>query len=223
MRLQELAFEQWLEHAFGREVRIQQAAWYFDPDPDWWDPPPAQAIAYFTRLFENPELALEGFADCQIAQGLTYLVNTIASGDSEWFCSTEVPVKERIRCVEAVVPFFERLFTPRCTQHLSHLSELEAGPLNGVCYMWWDVFPSLALADDPDLSILHDSALRTMERILHLDSIACQESALHGLGHWQPGYQNRVATIIDDFCARSPETDPRLLAYAKSARCGCVL
>ena len=89
--------------------------------------------------------------------------------------------------------------------------------------MWWDVFPSLALADDPNLPIFHDAALSTMKRILHLDSLACQESALHGLGHWQPEYEERVAAMIDDFCAASPEADPRLLAYAKSARCGRVL
>ena len=223
MRLQKFTFEDWLEHAFGREVRFQQAPWYFDPGHDWWDPRPAQAIAYLTRLFEDPEPALEGFADRQIAQGLTYLVNTMASGDSGWFCSTEVPVKERIRSVEAVVPFFERLFKPRCTPHLSHLSEVDAGTLNGVCYMWWDVFPSLALAGDPNLPTLHNCALRTMKRILNLNSIACQESALHGLGHWQPKYEERVIAIIDDFCEAYPETDPRLLAYAKSARYGCLL
>jgi hypothetical protein len=47
-------------------------------------------------------------------------------------CSTEVSVQERVRSVEAVVPFFERLFKPRCTPHLSHLSEVDAGTLNGV-------------------------------------------------------------------------------------------
>jgi len=59
------------------------------------------------------------------------------------------------------------------------------GPLNYVCYMWWDEFPSIASAGDSDLPMLHDAALRTMERILLLSSLACQESALHGLGHWQ--------------------------------------
>jgi hypothetical protein len=58
--------------------------------------------------------------------------------------------------------------------------------------------------------------------ILHLDSLACQESALHGLGHWQPEHEEKVAAIIDDFCEAYRETDPRLLVYAKSARCGCV-
>src|SRR3954470_11733548 len=141
MRLHNLTFEDWLEHAFGREVRIQQDPWYFDPDSDWWDPPAAEAVSYLTRLFEDPRLALQGFADSQIAQGLTYLVNTSATGDNGWLSSTDVPVNDRIMCVEAVASLFAQLFLPRCTTHLSHLSETEAGSLNCVCYMWWDGFP----------------------------------------------------------------------------------
>lgn len=223
MRLTDLDFEDWLEHAFGREVRIQQAPWFFDPDHDFWDPKPVVAVAYLTQLFECPEPVLQAFADRQIAQGLTYLVSTSASGDNGWLYSTEVPIEDRIRCVEAIASLFALLFKPRCTPHLSHLSETDAGSLNGVCYMWWDEFPCLALEGDPDLEILHDCALHTMERILRLDSIACQESALHGLGHWQRKHETEVGRIIDGFCEAHSAIDPRLLTYAKSARCGCVL
>ena len=223
MRLQKLSFDDWLGHSFGREVRFQQAPWYFDPDHDWWDPAPMEAVSYLTRLFEDPEPALQGFADSQIAQGLTYLVNTSARGDDGWLCSTDVPVKDRVRCVRSVAALFTKLFEPRCAPSLSHLSESDAGTLNCVCYMWWDAFPSLALAGDPDLPTLHDCALRTMERILDLNSIACQESALHGLGHWQRNYSEEVTQIIDRFCEAHSKADPRLLAYARSARCGCVL
>ncbi|SFH98971.1 hypothetical protein SAMN04487925_1011427 [Bradyrhizobium sp. cf659] len=86
-----------------------------------------------------------------------------------------------------------------------------------------DVFPCLALADDPDLPTLHDYALRAMERILQLNSIACRESALHGLGHWQRDYSEKVTQIIDRLCEAHSKADLRLLAYAQSARCGCVL
>jgi hypothetical protein len=223
MRLQKLSFDDWLDHSFGREVRFQQSPWYFDPEHDWWDPPPAEAVSYLTRLFEDPETALQGFADSQIAQGLTYLANTSASGDNRWLCSTDVPIKDRVRCVKSVAELFAKLFEPRCTPSLSHLGEADAGTLNCVCYMWWDVFPSLALANDPDLPTLHDCALCTMERILHLNSIACRESALHGLGHWQRDYTEKVTQIIDRFCEGHSRADLRLLAYAQSARCGCVL
>ncbi|WP_225138989.1 MULTISPECIES: hypothetical protein [unclassified Bradyrhizobium] len=223
MRLQNLSFDDWLEHAFGREVRFQQAPWYFDPEHDWWDPPAADAVSYLTRLFEDPEPALQGFADSQIAQGLTYLVNTSAGGDSRWLCSTDVPVEDRVRCVTSVAALFTKLFEPRCDPSLSHLSEAASNALNGVCYMWWDAFPSLALPGDPDLPTLHDCALQTMDRILQLKSIACQESALHGLGHWRRDYRDKVSQIIDCFCEAHAGIDPRLSAYAQSARCGCVL
>ena len=58
MRLTNLSFEEWIEHAFSREAHIQQAAWYFDPNQDWWDPKPVKAVAYLARLFEDAERTL---------------------------------------------------------------------------------------------------------------------------------------------------------------------
>jgi hypothetical protein len=68
MRLTHLTYEDWLEHAFGREVRIQQAAWFFDHDCDWRDPEPN--VAGFTlRHCSSNERALRWNSDSQIAQG----------------------------------------------------------------------------------------------------------------------------------------------------------
>jgi hypothetical protein len=89
--------------------------------------------------------------------------------------------------------------------------------------MWWDEFPCIALPTDPNLRRLSATALTTMEHILGLGSLACQESALHGLGHWQRQHASKVARIIDAFVLSQTELDPRLLAYANAARCGCVL
>jgi hypothetical protein len=101
MRLTHLSYEDWLEHAFGPEVCIQQAAWFFDHDCDWWDPEPVVAVPYLTRLFDRPEPALHWYSDSQIAQGLTYLVSTSASGDNGWLYSTDVAIADRVRCVKA--------------------------------------------------------------------------------------------------------------------------
>ena len=87
VRLADLTFEHWLEHVFSHEVRFQRPAWFFDADHDWWDPKPVVAVGYLTRLFEDAETALRYFSDSQIAQGLTYLVSTSASGDNGWLYS----------------------------------------------------------------------------------------------------------------------------------------
>ncbi|MBP0116549.1 hypothetical protein JWS04_36965, partial [Bradyrhizobium vignae] len=74
-----------------------------------------------------------------------------------------------------------------------------------------DVELSASIADDPDLPTLHDCALQTMDRIL-FKSIACQESALHGLGHWHRDYREKVSHIIDRFCEAHSGIDPRCRA-----------
>jgi hypothetical protein len=89
--------------------------------------------------------------------------------------------------------------------------------------MWWDTFPSIGSPDDPNLGELQDATLAAMRSILNLDSVACQESALHGLGHWQYSRPDEVASIIDGFIAESDKARPELLIYARSARSGCIL
>ena len=222
--ISDLSYEDWIEHAFSHEVRRHGNPWYFDDDPPWWDPPPAVAVAHLTRLFASPEASLAFFSDAQIAQGLTYLVGTSASGDNGWLYSRTVPTDARLACIEAIHELFARLFAPRCPPVLGHLSEPGAdAPLSIVCYMWWDEFPCLALPEDPDHQLLHEAAVRVMRRSLQLDSIACQEAALHGLGHWARRHPELVERAVDEFLGANPTVRTELIAYARAARCGCVL
>jgi hypothetical protein len=62
-----------------------------------------------------------------------------------------------------------------------------------------------------------------MESTLQIDSIACRESALHGLGHWQRAYPARVGEIIDRFSMRQPDLPEKLRAYMVNAYVGYVL
>jgi hypothetical protein len=134
-----------------------------------------------------------------------------------------VSVSDRLRAISAIYSLFDQLFQPRCAPILLHVDEEGAKPLNSNCYMWWDSFPSVASPDDPHRLILHDAVLAVMEKILTLDSIACQESALHGLGHWQRDHPRLVESIVDRFLQSNTAPDYRLVAYAQAARRGCVL
>jgi hypothetical protein len=221
MPLSDLTFEGWLEHAFGHEVRLHGNPWYFDADSPQWAPTAAEALIYLTRLFDDPAGSLRNFADSQISQGLTCLIDTTASGDSRWFCSSAVPSHLRLRAVRSIYCLFQRLFDRKCAPILSHLNEQGGNPLNRNCYMWWDGFPSLALKGDPLRTAMHEVALESMRRTLALDSIACQEGALHGLGHWHRDHPAQVEQIVHAYL-QSTHPD-RLENYAKAARCGCVL
>jgi hypothetical protein len=219
----DLSYDAWLKHAFGPPIRPHGYPWFFDEDPPWWDPQPLVAMDYFTRLFSTTERSLAGFSDAQIAQGFRYLLSTSASGDNGWFYSTAAPTEVRLRCIEAIENVFADLFARRCAAVLGHVDEPGAAPLNSVCYMWWDEFPCLALPNDPDCDLLHRAAIDVMRRTLGLDSIACQEAALHGLGHWARYRPNDVAGAVDEFLGDGRGKRAELVSYARSARCGCVL
>jgi hypothetical protein len=221
--LRGLGYDAWIEHAFSHEVRIGRNPWYFDEDHDFWQPTSAEYVDHLTRLFENAAMLPDVFADSQIAQGLTYLVDTMASGDDGHLADPAVPIEDRLRLVRSIGTLFATLFASRCSPHLSHLDEPGAAVLNVRCYMWWDTFPSIGLAGDPRLADMQDAVLTVMEQTLALDSIACQESALHGLGHWHRENGGRVEAIVDSFIARHRQARPELLRYARSARSGCVL
>jgi hypothetical protein len=62
-----------------------------------------------------------------------------------------------------------------------------------------------------------------MDATLKIDSIACQESALHGLGHWELFYPTEVAEIVDQYLKENPSLRSELKNYALDAREGHVL
>ncbi|WEX87285.1 hypothetical protein PZN02_003662 [Sinorhizobium garamanticum] len=221
--MSDLSYDDWIEHAFGQAVRLHGNPWFFDDDPPWWDPEPTVAVDYFTRLFLTTERSLAYFSDAQIAQGFVYLLSTSASGDNGWFYNTSVPTAARLRCVEAIEKVFADLFAPRCADVLAHIDEPGAAPLNSVCYMWWDEFPCLALPGDPDCDLLHGAAIDVMRRTLRLSSVACQEAALHGLGHWLRYRPHDVAAAVDEFLGDGRCRRSELVSYAHCARVGCVL
>ena len=195
--------------------------WYFDFDSDWWEPEPRTGIAYLIRLFANGPDVLQWFSDAQIEQGLSGLVNTAAVGALPWMFDPVTPAAERAKVWAAVGRFFADLLAPRCSPALGHLSE-EGSPLNGRTYMWWDGFPALTTPDDPGRALVDDAELACLEQVLDLDSAACQEAALHGLGHWVHR-EPRCEAIIDRYLKSGKTARPELIDYAKAARCGCIL
>ncbi|MFN0016765.1 MAG: hypothetical protein ACKVP0_00815 [Pirellulaceae bacterium] len=205
----------WIRHVFDHP--ISNPAWHWDLKADTTEPPPPESVAYLTRLFEEPEI-LATYSDPQVNQGFWYLVDNSCS--SYMFSLIELGVSwpERQRGIRSIATLFAQLFAHRCSNHLSHFDEVGAGALNLVCYMWWDIFP----ARGQDGELLDAELLAVMKRILTLDSVACQESALHGLGHWHMYYPEMVEQIIDEFLARVDSARPELREYAECARRGCV-
>jgi hypothetical protein len=200
-----------------------------------------------TRLFEHPVDSLAPYSDAQINQGLWFMISNACSSHMFALASDAVPLTDRLRCVHAMQTLYSALFAARCTSTLSHLSEA-GNPLNSVCYMWWDIMPFSGHFEDTsiieswelepqrkaeiiahyqslntdDNRAFEQAILRVMTQTLELDSDACRESALHGLGHWSLYFGEQVRGVIDDWLNRHPDIRPELKKYAQRARHGNI-
>lgn len=127
----------------------------------------------------------------------------------------------RSRLIRSFETLFREVFAVRCRPVLGHCSE-EGSPLNLACYMWWDFDCWVAALDPLPRNPLDSAFLASMRSILEIDHIACQESALHGLGHWHWAHAAAVESIVDEFLERERHLPDRLREYACAARSGCV-
>lgn len=221
--LSDLSFEEWVLFVFDHPVDSSRLEWYWDIEADWWDGSAARTVEYLTRAFENPERVFAPYDDIQLNQGLWYLTSNSCSDHMFALLDMSVPWTERRRCIRSFSTLYEQCFARRCTPHLSHLDEPGAGPLNAVCYMWWDIIPIFGRPTDPTRAEMDREILHVLESALSLDSVACQESALHGLGHWQIYYPQPVKEIIRNFLQRKNTAREDLRMYAMSASSGHVL
>jgi hypothetical protein len=217
-----LSYEAWVEHVFGHEVPLYDVAWYHQDNADWWEPTPTQAIDYVTRLFERPEPLVEEFADSQIGQGLYYIIDNGAGAYCRFLIDGSVPVRARTDCIAAMKKLFARLFDTRCAPILSHLDEPGGNKLSSVCYMWWDIIPLAASSKPSRPDPIHEACLAVMKETLRLSNPACQENALHGIGHWSHAYPEFAAETIDQYLTRRSTLRPELIRYAEAARVGCI-
>ena len=222
-KLENLTFDEWLTHVFDHPVSDLNNAWYWDIDRDWWEEDSAETLEFMTRAFEHAADVLQPYSDAQLNQGLWFLASNACSNHMFALMNESFPWPARRRCIASIHQLYEQCFAGRCSPHLSHIDETGASPLNMVCYMWWDIIPLYGKPDDPAHKALDEAVLQVMESTLQLDSIACRESALHGLGHWQHAYPGRVGEIIDRFSMRQPDLPEKLRAYMVNAYVGYVL
>ena len=221
--LSALSFEQWLAHVFDHPAADDRLEWYFDPGSDGWDGPPPTTIQFLTRAFEDAAHLFEPYSDNQLNQGLWYLASNACSNHMLALLDERVPWLHRQRCLRAMVALYRQCFNPRCTPTLGHLDEQPANPLNRVCYMWWDILPVAGQPDVPARQAFDQECLQVMAATLALPNAACQESALHGLGHWAMYYPQPVAALVNAYLQNNPEIRGPLKQYALAARSGAVL
>lgn len=215
------SFEEWLIHVFDHPP--QKRGWWWNEDAIDWNVPPSDTIAFLTETFQESASLLNRFTETQMAEGMEYISDMACSNIARTLLDESVPLPLRKKAIKSIQNVYSDCFAVRCSPLLCHLEKTLGPPLNGVCYMWWDVFPILGEPENAALAELDKECLAVMEFALGLESVACRESALHGLGHWALEYPDFVHRVIDGFIVLNPGERPELLAYAKNAREGNVL
>jgi hypothetical protein len=129
----------WITHVFDHSVA--DPAWHWSSDAPAWEGSSEDTVAFIADTFERSGELLARFTDAQLNQGFWYLTSAGVSDLMFALVEPGVPLAARLRAIRSFLPLFEQVMAIRCSPHLSHLDEQPANPLNGACYMWWDIPP----------------------------------------------------------------------------------
>jgi hypothetical protein len=217
------SFEEWIAHLFDRPDCEFGSHWSSSEEIPAWELPLETTSGYIARTFAYPEMWAGHFSKAQIAAGLVFIWNPVY-GDVFSAMGEKVSPELQMQIIHSLVPLYEQCFARLCEQGLSHLDECGDNPLNVACYMFWEICPLDARSEEASFRERDMLCLEVMKSTLKIEHEACRESALHGIGHWQGDYPERVKSIIVDFLSRHRNPlRPELARYAEAASRGCVL
>jgi hypothetical protein len=199
---------------------IEGIEWYFDDGHEDLDLPKSQLVQLATWAFENAGLAAKQFKEKQVCMGLRYLINPSCGPIPYLYLDTSVEFAVRSSAIHGMQQVFRNLFA-RMDNGCGVYRGSGGVPLSyrETCYMWWDMFPRHGVPRRSDLEDIDAVICQTMSSILNIDNVACQESALHGLGHWFSSRPDEVVGAIESFLPHAP---PELRDYAIQAMQGRV-
>jgi hypothetical protein len=232
----ENTFERWVEFVFDHPVPVDQSeSWYWNHDfvsGEFWDDEqdPALTLTYLTRLFDSPTFLKDRYSGAQIDQGLYYLIDSGLSSHMFVLRDTSLPWPDRRAGFDAMCSLYSDLMALVYGNELGHLvCQLDPERPHHACYMWWDVIPISARLEaldgspeDPFQEQINDAVLHIFRETLKLESEACLESVLHGLGDWWWDIPDETEPIVRRFLATRHDISDELRRYAELAALGKV-
>jgi hypothetical protein len=230
---QQPTFEEWVEYNFTLGPRDFNSTSELSGEARWerqarhsLNPP--LLTSYMTRLFEAPAFIADQFSDDQVAKGIWYIFG-LGSEYGHALLSGDVPVEARARCVRSIATMYTDLFDRVCGNHGDDIdARSDDRDVDVAVYMIWDMgsgFDSVPVSKEEPLSTAAFEVVETA--LMKCVTAACQESALHGLGHligFLPPTAPSVAratALIDSFLSKRRPPD-WLREYAAAARTGNV-
>jgi hypothetical protein len=220
-------FDQWVKSIFDRPT--VEEAWHasYHDNGRWLEQSPAVGLEFVAKLFENPLDYLSGYSDAQINQGIHIIVCTASSDHFCCLVEGDVDLSLRRRCIRSLEDLSREVLAPRCSNNVWIYTK----PTNEICDLLWDIVvrETETAERNPDLTYrgvrdpeIDEEILDTLARILAMPSIACQQSALHGLGHLVD-YAGLGSNVIQQYLDEHPDLRSDLREYALNALVGRVM
>ena len=229
-----MEYNEWIDELFNREpVDEFELDWSEDFFTAVYQMSSEQMLCLIATTFERAGSDLANYSDVQTALGINLLTNEV-NDPLRVVYDVNVPLALRQRTIESFVPLYRDFFAKRCDNGMLDDSH---DPLDMRCYMLWDagimsIYGFMTNGNDPDREILCEAMMDMFEQILFIPNMACQESALHGLGHsimcchdrelFPKSYARRMVDMIKRFL-KIPSLEPKLRKYAKLAMTGQIM
>jgi len=202
------------------ERPVDGTEWYFCEGHEDPDLTKDQLVKLATLAFMDVAKAASKFDEKQVCMGLRYLINPSCGPIPYLYLDTSVDFAIRSKAIVSMRDVFRNLFVNLDGEY--GLYRISGGlPLSyrEMCYMWWDMFPRHGVPSRTDMEETDAVICQTIESILEIENLACQESALHGLGHWFSSRPDEVVRAIESFL---PRASINLKEYAIDAMQGRI-
>jgi hypothetical protein len=197
------AFEHWLESGLNES----------DPSREFSR---IELAEFFTRFNREIVAIQKDWSDPQLAKGIWHLYGCGSCYLNE--VSQLEPASVVFDFFESVPLLYSNLFEVRCAAFFSHLDQgpEPANPLNGPCYMLWDMtcgIDSFRFSGRPEYI---DQSIRLLDRLAMSHHYAVKESAIHGLGHMIDDFRDRCQPILERILS-TQDLPQELQNYTKNA------
>jgi len=172
-----LSFEDWLNFVFDSKWSSSKYEDYVELEDLGGD------IDVFVKncikLFENPAFLLENYDSEQLEGGFFGFILNPKVSLNWWIWNKENSPDLRRQFIFSSVNVFKQVFTKNS--------------LKNSCFMWWDSLRDFS--EDKDRQVINWMFI-ALSQILEINSLECQMSALHGLGHIEHGGKKK---LIEEF------------------------
>ncbi len=176
----------------------------------------AELVGFFTRFNRDVREISKDWSDPEMARAVWHLYGSGSCHLAEM--SRLPPGPELTAFFNSVLQLYSDLFEVRCSLHFSHLDRgpEPANPLNGPCYMLWDMDCGIGSFQFSGVASHVDHSIRLLEQLSASPHPATVESAIHGLGHMIDDFRSRCQPVLERILLRS-DVPGELRDYAHDA------